>query len=310
MARFDWYQATVEEPPLWLRGALDEALNGLGRWVDTKPRQGYARAEQLYSPDGDELLELLSGGAHEWPHVVATSAPADEAARLLRAVAPRHLVARGDVCEDIDKEGWFETAHACLLDVAKEKRVKPSVAGDWFGSTGEGRTSYLGSPTSAVRVRLYEKGREVISKHPAAAADVSQAWARLEIQVRPAKRDAKLQMAMVPASDWWGCSSYSRVVAERLLDESAPRLKVGTVWRASELEKAGLHMLRQYHRVFEEMHSRLGSWEAVGSWIGEELQKPYIGARPDLANEERSQRIPNPERIQHWLREIDGHGLN
>lgn len=287
MARFDWYQATVEQPPLWLRGALQEAAGGVDRtcWQDGRPLSRYGRCEVLVGSDGGELLQLHSGGGAEWPHVLATGAAADRAAHVLRSVAPRHLVSRGDVCEDLDAEGWFDQAHRVLLDVAKERRMKPRVAGDWFGGSDAGRTAYLGSPTSAVIVRVYEKGLELRGKYPKVATEISPTWARMEVQVRPAKRAAKLQMARVDASDWWGCSSYSQMLADRLLGNETPRLKVGTIYRAADLDRAEQHMITQYGKVFQAMHDRLGSWEAVGRYIGERLDP---------------QREPMYEAVREW----------
>jgi hypothetical protein len=280
MARFDWYQATIEEPPLWLRQHLQEGLDG-SEWHDAKPVSGYAQAEELVQ-GGQVVLQLRHGGYHEWPHVQSTGAAADDAAGLIRRIAPRHLVARADVCEDVQEPGWFDKAHGVMLEVARSHRVKHLCEGDWH--VDPARTAYLGSPKSMSRIRLYEKGKEVLSKHPEAAGVVPDDWYRLEIQVRPSKREGKLLMSMVPAAEWWGCSSYGRELADRLLGADAPRLKVGTIWKASDLERAEYHMVRQYARVFERLREVHGSWEAVGVHLGRCVQTGPSESHPDALN--------------------------
>lgn len=280
-ARFDWYQATIEHPPLWLKMEIEKSPLGGQTWHDSRPKGGYATCESLYRPDGLHLLDLMHGGANAHPHIVATGAAADEAAALVRSVAPVHLVARADVCEDVESPGWFDQAFSTILEVAQEKRVKVFRHGEW--DLAKARTVYLGSPTSAVRVRMYEKGAEMMAKHPAAKHEFSRDWVRMEIQVRPAKRESKIQMSRVPAADWWGCSGYSQQLADRLLCQEVPRLAVGTIWRASELERAEMHMIKQYKNVFERLLEVHGSWEAVGEHIGATIEREKRSDDFDLA---------------------------
>ncbi len=270
--RFDWYQATVEEAPIWLQMALEKHLNGDAQWFEQRPLKGYSRGDELIS-GGQVLLELHSGGQHEWPHVVATGDRADDAAAMIRAIVPNHLVSRADVCEDMQAPGWFEKAHGTMVDLAREMRVKTARQGDW--DIDFARTFYCGSPSSAVRVRAYEKGKELIAKYgPAAASEVPKDWCRLEVQVRPAKRESKLLMASIPAQEWWGCSRWSRRLADQLLGVEAPRLAVGTKYkRLDEFERTEYHLLKQYGRVFERMKAIHGSWEAVGRHIGHNIDR-------------------------------------
>jgi hypothetical protein len=271
--KFDWYQATVEEPPLWLRSHLPDGVEDDAEWQEVRPLRGYARAEAMYV-GGAQLLAIHSGGSHEFPHVVATGSAADDAARLVRNVAPKHLVARADVCEDLQAPGWFDHAFGVMVDVALERNVKPMRQGDW-DSPKPSRTMYLGSPSSAVRVRCYEKGVQLRGEYgPAAAAVIPEDWVRLEVQVRPAKREQKLMMAAVPAAEWWGCSRYSQELADRLLGVSAPRSTVGTIWRdGGDLDRALHHLVRGYANSLRNLHGLHGSWEAVGVVIGQELER-------------------------------------
>jgi hypothetical protein len=182
------------------------------------------------------------------------------------------LVARADVCEDVEAAGWFDSAHAVMVELAKEMRVKTSRQGDW--DIDFARTFYCGSPSSTVRVRAYEKGKELMARFgPAVDGLYSGDWCRLEVQVRPAKREAKKLMARVPAQEWWGCARWSRRLAETLLGSDAPRLVVGTKYkRLEDFERTEYHLMKQYGRVFERMKLMHGSWEAVGSHIGRNVE--------------------------------------
>jgi hypothetical protein len=261
MARFDWYQATVKRSSVELHGSLLEALGG--EWREGKPRQGYGRCEVLDS-DGGQLLEMLYGGHHEWPHVVATGPPAHDAAEALRRVAPGHLVARADACEDLMAPGWFDVAFGVALDVARECRVKPMRAGDW-DSDRPARTLYLGAPSSTVRVRLYEKGAEMRQKLGAVGSEIPADWTRLEVQVRPSKSPTKALFSMIDdPMEWFGASSHSKKLAERLLGVDAPRLTAGTQYRAADLERAEWHLVRQYGKLIDHLVERSGSPEALG----------------------------------------------
>jgi hypothetical protein len=271
MAVFDWYQATVEESPVWLRDALQTALPG-SSWADCKQLSGFAKGEELMY-EGQGLLKMNYGGHNPFPNLVADGAPAQLAADLIRKVSPAHLVSRADACVDVDQAGWFEKTFAVMVDLVDAHRVKPQHNGDWITQDG-GRTFYLGAPSSPTRVRLYEKGKQLRNKFPEAADSFPDTWCRLEIQVRPAKRDKKMMLASVAPEAFWGCSAYSQELAYRVLDADTPRLKVGTVWRASELERAEYYLLRQYERAFRAMYDRLGSWEAVGTHIGRKLDDP------------------------------------
>lgn len=240
-----------------------------GEWFDGPPRMGYGRSSELVVAGGQVVLELLFGGHHEWPHVRATGSAADDAAAMIRAAFPEHLVARADVCEDLLAPEWFDRAFGVMIDVARDRGVRPYRQGDW-DSDRPARTLYLGSPSSAVRVRMYEKGRQLIQEYGQAAADVvSEDWTRVEVQVRPAKRDHKLAMARVPAAEWWGCSGFSKDLADKLLGVEAPRLAVGAVWKGvQDLERREFNLVNQYGGLLDGLYDQEGSWQAVGTRLG------------------------------------------
>lgn len=261
--RFDAYQATIEKPPAYLRDALAERSGG--EWVEARPSERSAATHELLI-GGQVHMEMFEGGRYEWPHLKAMGSVSDDAATLIRAVAPVHLVARADVCEDLEAPGWFDRAFAYMVDLAKAERVKPMRAGDWDSDHQE-RTFYLGATSSDVRVRLYEKGKQMRSEYPAAADQFPLDWVRVEAQVRPRHRESKRTMSLVPASEFWGCSRWSRRLSDELLGVDAPRHSIGTKWNPhKELEKTEHHFIIQYRRMIEQRAEIEGSQEAAWAY--------------------------------------------
>jgi len=267
--KFDWYQATIEREPEYIRSALAEASGG--DWMHVRPSRKAAKAQALVV-DGEPLLELLEEGLYKSPHVIATGSTAHHSATIIRAACPEHLVARADVCEDLEAPGWFDHAFTTLLALSRSERVKPERKGDW-DSDETSRSFYLGSPKSPSMIRLYEKGMEQRAKYPHQADDFPRDWSRLEIQVRPLKRDDKLKMASRPAPDFFGCSRVGRKAASMLLGHDAPRIRIGSTWSPrSELERREFFMIQQYHATLRERRDLTGSAAAFGEHLCRLLQ--------------------------------------
>ena len=98
-----------------------------------------------------------------------------------------------DACADFDAPGAFEALLAPSIEVKKERRIMGGKAGDWDDFPEKGRTLYLGSQSSPVRMRLYEKGLQ-----PEYAHLNRPNWARIEVQVRPAKEAKETFSSLSP----------------------------------------------------------------------------------------------------------------
>jgi hypothetical protein len=48
---------------------------------------------------------------------------------------------------------------------------------------------------------------------------------------------------------------------------------LGTVYRDEDVQRARRSLLRQYGQVLRGIETEVGSWAAVGQWIGDELAK-------------------------------------
>lgn len=144
---------------------------------------------QLYQiPDGSRRLHVrLSGAVTEL---------ALAALRRLEPGVEHGLVTRYDVAVDgtLTDESYEDLARL-VADVAMSagfdgRPVSTSVAGDWIGGR-DGRTLYVGAPSSSVRARFYEKGIQLGS---------SDSWVRLEWQVRPAASTPLSALSLRPPS--------------------------------------------------------------------------------------------------------------
>jgi hypothetical protein len=182
-------------------------------------------------------------------------------------------VTRADVREDFSDAGAFDRILPQLVEVAKAHRVKLDTRGDHL-LTMQGRTVYLGSPSSAVRQRLYDKAAELRSKFaadPVKLATVPEHLTRLEAQVRPQTAEAKLAFSTIEPMDVMGSSAWLREVWRRVAGMELEPVQVGKPWRQSDDERSYAYMLSQYGRLLERMKQDAGSWECVGLQIGHDL---------------------------------------
>ena len=119
MAAFDWYQATVRHHLDDVVGGLAELAEGLGI-SHRRGMHGYATATVLGNPSEGDVVKVLHGGTHEYPHVVLSGGWAQPGAELIRAKFPEHSVSRLDVREDYTDEGAYDRIQPQLLDVAAD----------------------------------------------------------------------------------------------------------------------------------------------------------------------------------------------
>ena len=273
MARFDWYQATVEAQP---GEVLDCLLAGL---PDRPEAQALERAPNGYGggwrvvAGGSKVCELWAGGTHALPHVIFTGEPAHEGAEFLRThYQGRHLPTRLDGAEDYAEPGAYDQLQALCLDVAKERKIKVGTAGDHL-LTKEGRTVYLGSTKSHAMVRLYDKAAEQRAKlqaDPVRLLAVPEHLARLEVQVRPKTREARQLAATVDPVSLFGAANWTRLLMQRLTGLDIEPCNMGKAWRQSDDDRAYAAMLAQYGGLLGRLGAEQG-WDCLGLQIRDDL---------------------------------------
>lgn len=250
MAVLDWYQATIDEFPRVVTDAIADELPGVCSLAHGRGRQNYHHAATLLDHAGDVLATVLHGGPNGAPNATATGSNAEAFAAILRRHWPSaHRVTRLDSAEDL--HGDFKAAVAVSRAIGVSNRVKGQlIAPD---DPADGATYYLGSPSSAVRFRLYEKGKQMRSL----AADPSLIrpdWLRFETQFRPI-RDAKQLAASLTAGQVWGVSAWTLRIAREGFG-AAPEPLIVRPRLMTSFERRNLAMRRQYGQHIAE-HMRL-----------------------------------------------------
>lgn len=262
--RFDAYSATAvgwkhEEAVAWLWCARDTLDQGKGyhtfaERVSVKDETGSEVGSVSWGGrQGDRIMVEVKG--HRTPGVVERIRQAGE-----------HRCTRVDSCVDVERPGAFEELLEPVMRVKQEFGLYGERRGDWeFPELG--RTQYLGANSSAIRARLYEKGKQPEYRY-LGRPDL----ARLEIQVRPAK-EAKTVYAGLSALEVWGASKWTRELAADVLAQMLDAHPPGTV-RKLTTEYAKLRWLcRQYGATLVSLKNDLGSWECVGLTIREVMDE-------------------------------------
>lgn len=274
--RFDWYQATIKENPIVLVESLKSALAPEGRIEEGRGRHNYHQSFAIRRADGERVALVLAGGPNGDPNATASGSATDGFVRLVRDAWPDHRVTRFDSAEDLCQEGAWEAAETVCRAVAKDLGVKGrAIVPD---DPTEGRTYYLGAPTSDVRVRLYDKTAEA-RRHiaPDQHGTIPDHWARLEVQVRP-RKDFKAMASKISPADVWGFSGWTSELAHRLLHLQVSRITM-QAGREKDDDRALRFMMDQYGSVLSRLYRDLGSWECVGLTIGAEIERKQAEKR-------------------------------
>lgn len=271
MAAFDWYQGTVRAGPDDVLEACLSLADG-ARIRHTKGMYGYSH-QTWVEDEGGTLAQVWHGGIQAHPHVVFTSDAAPAGADMIRARFPGHTVTRVDVKEDFGGHGTFDRFLSAVLEAARKHRVKVDTRGDHL-LRQEARTVYLGSSSSVVRFRQYDKAAELRSKFardPVRLAEVPEHLTRLEVQVRPKDQTVRQGLATVEPAEVFGASQWVSDIWQAATGSGVEPIRVTRAWRQGDDQRAYSAMLQQYGRMLSRMLVDHGSWAAVGCQLGSDL---------------------------------------
>lgn len=269
MLRFDAYTATTKVAN---HRQLADLMMGLsaGEQISVKEGRGmhtFGHRLGFRDDTGAEFGQIMWGGSQgDLAYIEVKGERTPAAAEALRANY-WHRVTRVDSCADFDAVGAWDALLAPCLEVKKEHRLKGSKFGDWDDFPEDGRTLYLGAPSSVVRARLYEKGKQPDYVHLQKPD-----WVRLELQVRPAK-EAKADYNRISAIDCWGASKWSRDLAAKVLQNHVDPHPAGTTYKLTERDAALRWMCKQYGSHLMSLAADLGGWDCVGLTLRETLQE-------------------------------------
>jgi hypothetical protein len=253
-------QATVHDDPIEVSEVLAGTLGGeleKGRGLN-----GYTHANLVKRAD-ETLARVLYGGPNGWCHVIASGAQTDDVAPVIRgAWKGLHEVTRMDTAQDFDQEGGYEQIRALMLDIAESaglsrQEVESVVNGQ------RSRTTYLGAPSSRVRVRLYEKGA---MERQSGNDGALEHWIRLEAQIRPTGQNARQNASELDASEAWGQSRWTRELARRAMDLDVPQVTM-QLRREPDYMRAIRACRDQYAATLKKALLHEGSWENVGKLL-------------------------------------------
>lgn len=240
-ARFDAYSATFNARP----GDIVERLKGAWPHVQVegmpRGRQGYRQSWKLSDGTDTALLMANSPARPDEAHLSVQGAWSHDLAGLIRSEYPEHRCSRLDACLDFDGVGIFDKLHAEAKKLAVEHDVKTSFAGDWEGLE-DGRTYYIGAPSSVARTRIYEKGQQLRKVDPLASPHL----VRVETQVRPQK-EAKRWAARIPPGEVFAGSIVSLHLINLLAGENLEPLAFGNRRKPpSSTGQRSMWLARQY----------------------------------------------------------------
>jgi Replication initiation factor len=257
VSRFDWYRATVPAHPLAITQACLE-LAGEGAVVG----HGKGRFNYLHSSTvtvgGDRVATVLHGGSNGHPNVEASGERAPALAALLRANGA-HRVTRCDVALDVYGDTLYEDLKAVGLDIAKRLGLKDREVSSTNDITA-GKTQYIGSRSSAVFLRIYEKGKAESAVYGDIDPTLLQPWVRCELEVKPQKEMKEHAALMLPEA-FWGVSEWTAQFAQEALAMS-PEPVPFHPRRTSNDDRAFGFMCDQYRNLLRRRcHDRHGGDE-------------------------------------------------
>lgn len=265
MVRFDAYTATTMA--LKPSDVLPWLANAPGRTL----RQGkgfhtFKERIAVIAPTGEELGSVSFGGRQGDRIMLEVKGDMTPSVVELLRGAAEHRCTRVDACADFDAPGAWDALLEPVLQVKADHKLYGEKRGDWeFPELG--RTQYLGASSSAIRARLYEKGRQ-----PEYRSHERFDWCRLEIEVRPAK-DAKDQFSKLSPMEVWGASKWTRQLAAAVLHEHLDPHPPGTIRRDSNRDRALKFMSLQYGRHLVSLAEDLGGWDMLGRTLGEMVRE-------------------------------------
>lgn len=265
MTRFDWYQATVYVPDPSSGGLIDHLMSAweLVDFAPDRGMHGYTHGAKIVR--GEITLCRLWWGGNPGVNITASSEEAPTLAAALRSFGVPFGVTRVDACADWVEEGCFDSLSAHLIQFAQDNGITINQQGDWVRGTS--RTLYLGSPKSPITVCLYEKGYE---RRKAVGGDAPLDWTRLEVRIKP-KGSHKVSVASWEPHHVFSAGWVADALAFLGWNDLEKR-SVGTVWRQSDADRARAALLAQYGATLSLWASEAGSWEALGSAIGDAIK--------------------------------------
>lgn len=275
LPRFDAYCGTVYAHPLMVLHVLEQALLEAGfnpRREDGPPVRFYARNTLLLAPEGHRLLSVRHGGQNHHPFVECKGEASAAVSEALRGTFD-HCPSRIDSAYDLSGPDVMRELYDMARQFERERGVKFDLEGAAIDNPDRGTTVYLGSRKSQVYVRIYQKGLKTAHELGLcgdAIPDELRHWVRVEIELKPDKRPARMKAARLSPAAVWGCSPWASDFAKHALSIDAERVHMNER-RESDQDKRMRFLVSQYGPTILEQVERLGSWDRFVEDLQERL---------------------------------------
>lgn len=237
---WDWTATTHEDGKRSRTELVDDLLGRLEAEVVTigKGLHGWSRSLVAYDRLGFKTGAVYFGGGRDDVHVVSSSQTAHAARQAVVGVAEART---SRVDTRVDTLTPWDALVQAVSDVAGP-RTKVTFMQTTVGGKNEGRTLYVGAPSSSVRVRVYEKWLE----SPGMYEDGTN---RVEVQLRPPSRAKESVSGWGPAETFCA-SKLTRRLADVLGEDVARPETLQKSKGTPDLERSLEAMGEQYGRTF------------------------------------------------------------
>lgn len=250
-AKFDWYRTSLRLQPGQWDGQLADVFMDVMRpasVAECTPNKPFERGTGLFTASRSKLLKISRGGDHVKgvTQLESTGVNAPLLYEALMRSGVQHEPTRVDAAIDWVEEGLFDTLAPLFKQFAQDKGLSISTPGDWV--RGQGRTLYIGSRSSAVMVRLYEKGYEQRKKgDDAAPLD----WVRFEVEVKFKKAQQKRAIAGFQPFQFFQIGWVSELCDWLMFSPAS--IPIPTTYRAPDFDRALAHLRKQYAATLQRL---------------------------------------------------------
>jgi len=293
---FDWYQCTVFVSPLDKSSvrvmgcfcpddvtfpleyfeAIEQVAFEYGGDIDVKTvpaRNGWCYAVQLCHGSRVHCTISMQNSAtvRHCFNLQWTGSDSNRGAEIARKLFPCHSVILVDVAFDACFSESISgltpgVVLAGCVDVAVARRLGTTMLGDWSGREASGRTLYIGSAKSPLRVRVYEKGRQPDTL----PADPD--WVRFELVYRPKgqtlRQAASILTPYAIASSYPAFAEIVKTYYPDISDLAVPvRLSETYDKYTMDVDRALEHMLFQYQKCLRAKCETFDTNHSFCDWL-------------------------------------------
>jgi hypothetical protein len=264
MAKFDYFSVSTYAHPedLIRRFLVDFDLVSA---TQINPQNGFTKAFKIHR--GEVTIAKVSWGNHDklTVNIRASGEHSIEVERFVRnyllEIGEDYWATRIDSCEDLRRSGGFDQLAAQAIAFAKRKNLKISQVGDW--ERGRERTLYIGSRTSEVHIRIYEKGQQL---------GMDPDWFRYEVEIKPSAKNRERRLQVVGMSPG---ELLFLGISGKLLNsigwDHIEAIRLPHDYAQTTAEKARAALVKQYGNTIRKWASDLGGFDKLATKLEAEL---------------------------------------